>query len=223
VDRREELAAVLFDMDGTLLDSERLWDDALRALAAHHGGVLSPRARRAMVGRDETGSMAIFYRDLGLTRPDPRADTRFLDDLMIELFTTELTWLPGARELVTQVRQAGVPTALVTSTPRRLVEVALEHILGRDRFDVVVCGNEVTEPKPHPESYRTAAARLSAPVARCVAIEDSPAGIASARAAGAVVVGVPATVDLSTLDGVHLVPSLLDVDLTYLSRLVAPA
>ena len=214
------LAAVLFDMDGTLLDSEPLWDASLRALAAHHGGMLSGPARQGMVGRDTRDAMAIFYRDLGLSDPDPAADRRFIAARMAELFATGLTWRPGAAELVTAVRRAGVPTALVTSTARRLVEVALEHLLGRDSFDVVVCGNEVSAPKPHPESYRTAASRLGVEITRCVAVEDSPAGVASARSAGAVVVGVPGEVALAPLDGVHLVPSLVAVDLPYLNSLV---
>jgi HAD superfamily hydrolase (TIGR01509 family) len=139
---------------------------------------------------------------------------------MAELYATELAWQPGAAELVAQVRAAGIPTALVTSTPRRLVEVALDSTLGRHTFDAVVCGNEVSAPKPHPESYLTAADRLGVPIERCVAIEDSPAGVTSALAARAVVVGVPGEVPLTGLDGVHLVPGLTEVDLRYLSKLV---
>jgi HAD superfamily hydrolase (TIGR01509 family) len=214
------LAAVLFDMDGTLLDSERLWDAALRSLATHLGGVVSDGARMAMIGRNSAESMMIFYDDLGVSQPDPVADRRFVVDRMAALYANELRWQPGAAELVAQVRAAGVPTALVTSTARRLVEVALASTLGADRFDVVVCGNEVTAPKPDPESYLTAAAQLGVPIDRCVAIEDSPTGLASALAAGAVVVGVPGEVPLPETDGVRLVKSLTEVDLPYLARLV---
>lgn len=220
---RTGLAAVLFDMDGTLLDSEPLWDAALSALAAHHGGVLSETARLAMVGQNTAESMTIFYRDLGLPEPDPVADRQFVADRMVELLATELSWRPGAAELVAEVRRAGVPTALVTSTVRPLVEVALDSTLGRDTFDVVVCGNEVSLPKPHPESYRTAAERLGVPIGRCVAIEDSPTGVASASAAGAVVVGVPGELPLARHDGAHVVGSLVEVDLAYLTRLVTSA
>lgn len=215
--------AVLFDMDGTLLDSEPLWDSAMRDLAAHHGGVLSEVGRVGMVGRNAAESMAVFYQDVGVADPDPAADNLFISERMVTLLATDLRWRPGAAALVAEVRRAGLPTALVTSTVRRLVEVALDSTLGRDTFDVVVCGNEVTAPKPHPESYQTAAARLGVPIARCVAIEDSPTGVASASAAGAVVVGVRGEVPLADHDGAHLVDSLVEVDLAYLTRLLSTA
>lgn len=213
-------AAVLFDMDGTLLDSEPLWDIALRSLASHHGGELSRAARLAMRGHNTAESLQLFYADLGLTRPDPVADARFIMDRMRELFATSLTWRPGAAELLTEVRAAGVPTALVTSTERTLVDVALASLLGEDSFDVVVCGNDVTRPKPDPEAYRRAAERLGVPIRECVAIEDSPAGVASATAAGAVVLAVPGDPPVAPVSGVHLVDALVGVDLDYLTRLV---
>jgi HAD superfamily hydrolase (TIGR01509 family) len=215
------LAAVLFDMDGTLLDSEPLWDAALLGLAERLGGVLSDRARRAMIGRNSRETMVIFYQDLGLSGRDRRLDEAWVLDRMVELFATDLVWQPGAAELVAQVRAAGVPTALVTSTGRRLVEVALAGILGRGTFDEVVCGDEVAAPKPDPAPYLTAAARLQVPIDRCVAIEDSPTGLASAMSAGATVIGVRGGLPLPVLDGVRMVDSLIELTLAELTRLVA--
>lgn len=219
-----ELAAVLFDMDGTLLDSEKLWDLALGGLAEQLGGTLSEPARQAMVGRNSRESMAIFYHDLGLAdrdrTPHRTADDAWVAARMAQLFATDLDWRPGAAELVAQVRAAGVPAALVTSTARPLVDVALRSTLGIHTFDAIVCGDEVGAPKPDPESYRTAAARLGVPITGCVAIEDSPTGLASALSAGATVIGVRGDVPLPDQPGVHLVTSLLDVDLPFLRSLL---
>lgn len=206
-------------MDGTLVDSEKLWDVALHELAEHYGGRLSEPARTAMIGSSMASSMAILNTDLGQDR-DPGYGAAWLEKRMAELFLAGLPWRPGAVGLLELVRAAGIPTALVTSTARQLVEIALET-LGRDRFDVVVCGDEVLATKPDPEPYLTAARLLGVPIERCVAIEDSPAGVASAVAAGAAVLAVPSEVALDRADGVHLLESLTGADLDLLARLVA--
>ena len=113
-------------------------------------------------------------------------------------------------------------TALVTSTARTLVEVALDT-LGRENFDVVVCGDEVTVPKPDPAPYRTAATLLGVPIEQCVAIEDSPTGVASARASGAAVLAVPCELELPPMSGIRLRDSLVGVDAAYLADLITPA
>ncbi len=212
-------AAVLFDMDGTLVDSEKVWDVALHELATHAGGELSPPARQAMVGSSMSRSMQILHEDLAQPWRDAAADAAWLTERVHELFDGALVWRPGAKELLAVVRSAGVPTALVTSTERRLVEVALET-LGRQSFDVVVCGDEVTATKPDPAPYRTAAELLGVPIEDCVAIEDSPTGVASARAAGAAVLAVPCELELPPMPGVVLRNSLLGVDLPFLAGLV---
>lgn len=215
-----QLAAVLFDMDGTLLDSEKVWDVGLAELAQHYGGQLSAAARASMVGTSMVETMVILHTDLAQPWRDPDASTAWLEARVTELYATGLLWRPGARELLAEVRAAGVPTALVTATRRHLVEVALDT-LGVTNFDAVVCGDDVRRTKPDPEPYRRAAALLGVPIVECVAIEDSPTGAASARAAGAVVVAVPCELDLSGLDGVVHVPSLTGVTLADLRRLIA--
>ncbi|MFC0004458.1 HAD family hydrolase [Micromonospora siamensis] len=210
---------MLFDMDGTLVDSEKLWDVALRELAAEYGGTLSDDARRAMVGTAMATSMRILHDDLGQPERDPLVSAAWIEARILELFRTGLRWRPGALALLRAIRAAGVPTALVTSSGRPLVEVALET-LGRDSFDAVVCGDEVTSAKPHPEPYLTAARLLGVPIGRCVAIEDSPSGVASALAAGAAVLAVPAEVPIAPADGVHQLESLTAADLELLAALL---
>jgi HAD superfamily hydrolase (TIGR01509 family) len=209
---------VLFDMDGTLVDSEKVWDIALNELAEHAGGELSLPARQAMIGSTMSRTMRLLRDDLGQPDRDEATDVAWLTDRVFGLFADGLVWRPGALSLLREVRAAGLPTALVTSTGRKLVEVALDT-LGRENFDVVVCGDEVSTPKPDPEPYLTAAALLGVAITACVAIEDSPTGLASARASGAAVLAVPAELELPETDGVHLRESLVGVDLSYLAAL----
>jgi HAD superfamily hydrolase (TIGR01509 family) len=210
---------VLFDMDGTLVDSEKVWDVALYELAARAGGTLSPAARHAMVGSSMATSMRILREDLGQPDRDEAADVEWIESRVEELFAQGLVWRPGALELLHAVRAAGLPTALVTSTGRRLVEIAL-NTLGRENFDAVVCGDEVSAPKPDPTPYLTAADLLGVKIAECVAIEDSPTGLASAVASGAAVLAVPAELELPPTDGVHLRDSLEGVDLAFLGSVL---
>jgi HAD superfamily hydrolase (TIGR01509 family) len=202
------LAAVLFDMDGTLLDSEKLWDVALDDLAEWLGGTLSSTARDRMVGSSMGRSVAILHADLGV-EADPESSACFLTDRMAELLATDLLWRPGAAEFLAAVHASGLPTALVTSTHRRLTDIALATI-GPENFAVTVCGDEVDRPKPHPDPYLKATRLLGVPPARSVVIEDSPLGVAAAEAAGCVVVAVPSEVPIepaptrtvwSTLEG----------------------
>jgi HAD superfamily hydrolase (TIGR01509 family) len=216
------LGAVLFDMDGTLIDTEKLWDVALRELAARYGGVLSDRARIAMTGSSAPNTMRLLREDLGLSDVDLSAGAAWLIERTSELFSAGIPWRPGAAELLAAVRTAAIPTALVTNTGRGLVMVAL-RTLGEANFDAVLCGDEVAFAKPHAGPYLAAAQALGVEPARCVAIEDSPTGLASARAAGCVLLAVPNDVPLREADiaGATVRSSLLEVDVPFLRRLVA--
>lgn len=188
------MQAVLCDMDGTLADSEKLWDRALDDLMAHLGaGPLPEPARHETVGGSLRFSTGVCFREAG--RPDPAEDElvaacEWLFDRAGELFAEGVPWRPGAREFLHGLRASGVPVALVTNTVRSLTEVALET-LGRENFAASVCGDEVARPKPNPEPYARAAALLGVDPARCLAVEDSPAGATSAVAAGCPVLVVP--------------------------------
>lgn len=214
------LAAVLFDMDGTLVDSEKVWQVALDELASELGGRLSRTARVSMIGTTTPEAIAILHLDLGVIGRSVSGDGEWLESRMMTLVRDGLMFRPGAYELLTSARAEGVKTALVTATVRRIVEVMLDTI-GRENFDVVVTHDDVANGKPHPEPYATAALALGVDPRDCVAIEDSVTGSTSALAAGCVVMAVPSEIDLSHVKGVTHVESLVSVDVAMLRQLVA--
>ena len=212
------LAAVLFDMDGTLIDTEKVWEVAIRELAHSYGGTLSMQARAAMLGTSSEETMRLLHADLDQPWRDPDEGAAWINSRVEELFHAGVEWRPGARELLAAVRAAGLPTALVTNTGRSLVDIAL-RTLGPENFDAVVCGDEVDHAKPHPGHYLAAARALGVDPTRCVAIEDSPTGVASATAAGCVVIAIPHESPLGEVSGLVLA-SLHDVDVATLRNLV---
>jgi HAD superfamily hydrolase (TIGR01509 family) len=209
--------AVLFDMDGTLVQTEEYWGEALLALAHRLGGRLSEAARRRTVGTSMRVSMQILDEDLGIARSRRQQDddARWIEDEVARLMADGVTWQPGARELVADVRAAGLHSALVTTTPRRLADIVLGHIgevaPGVAAFDLTVCGDEVSARKPDPAPYLQAMAALGVAAHACVVIEDSEAGISSGLAAGAAVLGVPAVQPVATAPGLTLLGSLTGV------------
>ena len=186
------MRAVLFDMDGTLVDSEKLWDISLAALYERHGGRISAETRTALVGSSAENTMRTVFADLGLD-PDPAAmaaESRWLHDYTAELFDGGLPWCDGARELLEALAAERVSMALVTNTQRFLTDRALNSI-GRHYFSVSVCGDEVPHGKPAPDVYRRAAALLGLHPDACLAVEDSVTGTAAAEGAGCPVLVVP--------------------------------
>ena len=225
------VAAVLFDMDGTLVETEEYWGDALFGLARRYGGELSAIARASTVGQSLRTSLGVVYADLGLDRGRSaderrmRADARWVEDRVAELLAAGVHWRPGARELLAAVRAAGLPTALVTTTARRLTDLVLAAITrsfpGGLPFDVTVCGDEVPARKPDPAPYLQAAAALGVDVRRCVVVEDSAVGVTAGLASGAVVLGVPAMQALEPAPGLVLRETLAGVDPADLAALLA--
>ena len=116
-------------MDGTLIDSEKLWDVAMRELAESYNGVLSDATRDATIGRATEQAVPMMLEDLGVPLTETERAIRLLTDRVVELFSWGLEWRPGAPELIAAVRAAGLRTALVTNTGRRLVEQALSNVM----------------------------------------------------------------------------------------------
>ena len=211
--------AVLWDMDGTLVDTEPYWMAAERELVAAHGGTWSHEDALSLVGNPLVVSARILRERGGVDLTDEQI-VEFLIGRVIDQVRVEVPWQPGARELLAALRDAGVPCALVTMSYRSLAEPVVE-LAPEGAFSVLVCGDEVERGKPDPEPYLLAAQHLGVDVTRCVAIEDSPAGIASARAAGAATLGVEAVVPVLPAPGLSRTPSLELVDLGLLARLVS--
>ncbi len=189
-----QLQAVLWDMDGTIVDTEPYWFEAEYAVVADHGDSWSDDHARAVVGFDllDSGRYMIEHGGVRLT---PHEIVELLLDSVVKNLKREVPWRPGARELLADVRNANIPTALVTMSWRRFASEVVDA-LPAGAFDVSVVGDDVERGKPHPDPYLLAAERLGVDIARCLAIEDSPTGVASALAAGATVLAVPHHVDV---------------------------
>ncbi|MHA3021999.1 HAD family hydrolase [Mycobacterium sp. BMJ-28] len=212
------LSAVLFDMDGTLVDSEKLWDVGMHALYARMGGVMTEEFRESTVGGSAESVMLQTYQDLGL-EPHPAAmaeSIEWLHSYVGGLFEGGLPWCDGARELLDALHSAGIPMALVTNTRRDLTEKALDSI-GRHYFSTTVCADEVPRGKPAPDPYRRAAHLLGLAPAHCLAVEDSITGTTSAEAAGCPVLVVPNDIAVPASARRHLISALTDVDVAALA------
>jgi HAD superfamily hydrolase (TIGR01509 family) len=181
-------------MDGTLVNTEPYWIAAETELIESFGGSWTHEEALQLVGSGLMNSAEII-RAKGVDLDAAVIVDRLTDRVLEQLVEFGIPWRPGARELLTELREQGIPTALVTMSISRMAHHIADR-LGFVGFDAVVSGDDVTESKPHPEPYLRGAELLGVDPADCVAIEDSEPGIRSAVAAGAVTVGVPFMVDL---------------------------
>lgn len=199
------LAAVLWDMDGTIVDTEPSWMRAESTLVERFGGTWSHEQALTLVGSGlEDAARVLQAHGVRLGMGEI---AEALTDEVVRGLTRDLPWRPGALDLLRALRDEGVPTALVTMSFRRMAEAVAAAIPFR-AFDVLVPGDEVARPKPFPDPYERAAALLDVDPRDTVAIEDSATGLASAVAAGAATVGVPNLVPLPEGDGWELWPTL---------------
>jgi HAD superfamily hydrolase (TIGR01509 family) len=215
-------AAVLWDMDGTLVDTEPYWFAAERDLVETHGKGLWPdELAKGMVGFDLLDGAAYLQRHGGVRLPAEEIVDRLLDGVIARLHR-RIPWQPGARELLAELNRAGVPCALVTMSWRRFVDPILAA-LPTGSFVATITGDEVPagKGKPGPTPYRMGARACGAHPADCVAIEDSPTGVRSALGAGCRVLGIPNVRTLDPEPGVTLAESLETIDLAALESLFA--
>jgi len=211
-------AAVLWDMDGTLVDTEPYWIAEERALVELHGGIWTDEHAYQLVGNDLMVS-AQYIIDHA---PIPLTPVEVVHELLagvVRRVSEHVPWRPGAWELLEALGEAGVPCALVTMSWRSLADVFVTS-LPAGTFAAVITGDEVAHGKPHPEPYRAAARALGVELQDCVAIEDSPPGVASAVAAGVPTIAVPHAVPVPPTVGAVQIDGLAGVKPADLLRLL---
>jgi HAD superfamily hydrolase (TIGR01509 family) len=211
--------AVLWDMDGTLLDSEKLWDVAMADLAAELGTTMTQELRQSTLGNSMTNALDRLFDAAGIAEADRDHDreAQWLRDRVTELFAGGIPWRDGARDALELIAGLAIPMVVVTNTDRVLTEKALPTI-GPERFVATFCGDEVPHGKPAPDLYLAAAAHLGLAPSQCLVIEDSPTGSAAAAAAGCPTLVVPSDAPVPAAPGRVLRESLVGLDVDTLAE-----
>jgi HAD superfamily hydrolase (TIGR01509 family) len=207
-------------MDGVIVDSEPLWTEAEKQLLARRNLRYSPSLKSAMMGRDARGAVASLIEHYGLEESVAELMEE-RNQLIAGLFKEHLTAIPGALELVRSVMAAAIMTGLVSSSPKPLVELALEKLGGTVLFDLILSGDQVVRGKPAPDIYITAAKSLRVKPENCLVIEDAPHGVAAAKGAGMCCLAISSSVRVEELAMADKVVSGFEgVDLKLLQNLV---
>jgi HAD superfamily hydrolase (TIGR01509 family) len=183
------LKAVLFDMDGTIIDSEPYWLKSEQELAAEHHATWTEQDGHKMIGLSLTESSKLIKEHLG-SELEPEEIVQKLTNSVNSQLAREIPWRPGAQELIRELRKRKIKTALVTMSMRKTATQVVDA-MGFKAFDVIIAGDDVIHGKPHAEPYLKAASALGFKPAECIAFEDSITGLLSAEAAGTVAIGIP--------------------------------
>jgi HAD superfamily hydrolase (TIGR01509 family) len=214
--RQTTFEAVLFDMDGTLVDTEPYWLEAESALMARHGHIWSEDDQRHCLGGPLPRVGDYMHSLVGVNDA-----TFFMNELIAgveKLFQRGITFMPGGKELLTEIHKTGIPLALVSASPRTLVNATLNS-LAANTFQVSVSSNDVSKSKPDPEPYIKAASMLGVNIANCLVLEDSIVGITSAQASGALTLAIPHIVEVAEHPRTIVVESLLNLDVEMLHHM----
>lgn len=208
-----QIQAILFDMDGLMIDTERLSDQVWCEIGARYGLTITPEDTALLRGRNRAGGRAAFQKRFGSDVPyDTMCDA--VVGRLTAMLARSVPLMPGLLELLEEARRRNLPMAVVSSTHRSLVESNLRVAGIRDFFTTLVCGDMVRRSKPAPDIYLTAAQALNVAPEACLVLEDSYNGVRSGAAAGCITVMVPnmdpATPEMEQLCR-HIVPSLLEV------------
>lgn len=193
-------------MDGTIVDTEPYWMQAEEELVASFGGDWTHEDGLKLVGNGLSVSAAILQ-DAGVALEIDDIIQRLTDRVQELLASEGVIWRPGARELLAELNERGVPTALVTMSLSSMAQQIVD-LIDFPAFQLIVAGDHVENPKPHPEAYLLAATRLGVSIERCVAFEDSIPGVAAAAASGAVTIAVPHIVQVPEHASYTVWPSL---------------
>ncbi len=212
------LQAVLFDMDGLLVDTEHAWFAAERSVMAELGATWTDADAQAMVG-GPLDRVARFMVDKAGHGDVARVE-QLLVDTMADLLEAGADHRPGADDLLEDLVSARIPCALVSSSPRGLVDAVLDSV-GGDRFVFTIAGDEVVRTKPFPDPYLEAIRRLEIDPRRCVVLEDSVPGVAAGEAAGCLVIAVPFAAPIPEGPGRIVVQSLTELSAVRLEDLLA--
>lgn len=200
--------AVLWDLDGVLVDSTRFHYEAYRKLLAECGQEIGFDEFRNLFGLRNDAILRRLLGELPPAEMEQLADRK--EELFRELIAGKVEALPGAAELARRLREAGVPMAIVSSTPRANIELILGSLGLAEAFAAVVAAEDAQRGKPHPEGFLAAAERLGVPPADCVVLEDAPEGLEGAKAAGMRCIGVATTRPPERLSEADLVVDRLD-------------
>jgi HAD superfamily hydrolase (TIGR01509 family) len=212
----QNFQAVFFDMDGTLVDTEPYWLESETELMARYGYAWTSDDQRHCLG-GPLPRVGRYMHELAHAE-DPEFFVEELVSLVSSKFSHSLNFMPGARELLNEIKSLGVPMGLVSASPRVLVDATLSNI-GSDVFSVSISSNDVRNSKPDPESYLTAASQLNVDISKSLILEDSLTGISSARASGAWVLAIPHIVEVEAGPRTRVVDSLVDLSLAKISSL----